>query len=274
MPPVLQVERRLRGKVHVWMIAVGQGSVDLSRAASLLDPYERERARRLSTDALRRRYVAAHLGVRRILAGYLSMPPDAISFARTAGDKPHVVGAELAFNVSHSGDWAVCAIAERGDIALRTTSSDRRVPRMPGRIGVDIEVIRPVNDADGIVRRFFARPEAEEYARAAGEAQRAAFFELWTHKEAFVKATGEGLTRPLDSFAVLGGSNGGPRRLVFESDESPRQWCLRSFVPAPGYAGAIALDQAVTSIEIFHWAESSAEATSESSPSDSVLDCR
>lgn len=254
------VERRLHGSVHLWTIPVGHGSGDLMEASAVLDAEEIDRARRFSSAELRTRYLDAHVAVRRILARYLGVLPEEIRFTRTGTQKPLVVGADLAFNVSHSGGLAVCAVAERGDISERERfariQGTRRIARALGRIGVDIEAIRPVEDADGIVKRFFAPAEAAEYERCKGESRRAAFFQLWTHKESFVKATGEGLYRPLDSFAVVAALGGDSTRLRTSgaADRSAR-WCLHAFTPAPGYAGALALDQQVASINLLQWRE-------------------
>jgi 4'-phosphopantetheinyl transferase len=244
-------ERRLRGRVHLWVIPVGHGASERTGATAMLDAIERDRARRFTTELLRWRYQDAHVAVRCILARYAAMPPDQIRYVRTETDKPMVAGLDLAFNLSHSGPLAVCAIAERGDVGSRGTSRTES-RRQPGRIGVDIEAIRPVDDADGIVRRFFAMPELAEYERFDGDARRVAFFRLWTLKEAFVKATGDGLLRSLDSFAVLT-SDDGRSRLHAQGGEDLGRWCLKPFTPAPGYLGAVTLDQEVVGIDVFQW---------------------
>ncbi len=87
----------------------------------------------------------------------------------------------LHFNLSHSGQWVVCA-----------------VDQMP--VGIDIEQVRPV-DLD-IARRFFSETEYQELFSKSGEDRVSYFYDLWTSKESFVKAKGKGLSIPLDSFSI------------------------------------------------------------------------
>jgi 4'-phosphopantetheinyl transferase len=66
------------------------------------------------------------------------------------------------------------------------------------------------------------------------------FFNCWTRKEAFLKALGDGLHYPLDAFEVSL-APGEPARIlrVAETPGEDCGWCLESFIPAPGYVGAL-----------------------------------
>jgi 4'-phosphopantetheinyl transferase len=99
------------------------------------------------------------------------------------GKKPHLLGEDICFNVSHSDKYAVIAIST-------------------GEVGVDIEHIQNVDDWVGISNRFFAESERKALAQVSADVRKAAFFQLWTHKEAYLKAIGVGLTRSLTSFSV------------------------------------------------------------------------
>ena len=132
--------------------------------------------------------------MRQILGGCLQVPPQALTFTAGPNGKPAVPGLPLAFNLSHSGDVAVCAVAAGG------------------QLGVDVEMIRPISDADDLSSRYFSRDEAREFLRLPATERLHAFFGVWTRKEAFLKATGEGMSRPLDSFVVSVGP--APARLV------------------------------------------------------------
>jgi 4'-phosphopantetheinyl transferase len=118
--------------------------------------------------------------------------------------KPCVPGARVKFNLSHSGELALCAVA-----------SDREV-------GVDVKRVRAVPEMRRIVERFFPGEEAGDPA---------AFFRLWTRREAFVKATGRGL-------AGL-------------SDAPGESWWIESLNPAPGYAGAVAVAGGRCEVRLF-----------------------
>src|SRR5262249_7559027 len=98
---------------------------------------------------------------------------------------------------------------------------------------------------------LFAPAEVRQYAGTPADERQAAWFACWTRKEAFLKATGEVLERPLDSFAVdLSPFATAPRVTVgMESG-----WWMRSFSPADGYAAAVAGDFPIAILNPFDWA--------------------
>jgi 4'-phosphopantetheinyl transferase len=207
------------GTVDLWLIDLASDADTLSAMWPALDAAEKARADRLATPTLRRRFVAGHTNVRAILAWYLGLTPATVPFVRDRGGKPHVSGDPLAFNVSHSDELTVCAVASGG------------------RLGVDIERVRFVADAEGLADRFFSRGESDEIRRRPADARHRAFLDTWTRKEAFVKATGEGLSRPLDSFDVTTPSAG---------------WWMRACAPAPGYVGSVAHDRPIAVVACRH----------------------
>jgi 4'-phosphopantetheinyl transferase len=220
--------------VHVWTIDLDVDQSTIGSMLNLLSGDERVRAARLRTTELRLRFVAAHGAVRTILGGYLDCAPETIAFAATAEGKPFLANGSLAFNLSHSEALALCAVARSG------------------QLGVDVERIRPVPDADEIVRRFFAPGEVREYTALPPQERLRAFFSLWTRKEALVKAVGSGLRRPLDSFEVELTPAASCPALAFTSAEPVQPaFFLRAFSPAAQYAGAVALDDPIDSVELF-----------------------
>ncbi len=137
----------------------------------------------------------------------------------------------MSFNLSHSDGLAVCAVAREG------------------QLGVDVERVRRIVDADAIVTRFFAAGEARRYAALAPADRDAAFFSAWTRKEAFVKAIGDGLQCPLGSFEVdISPAAAWSPGL---SCRTAGPWQLRSFEPAAGYTGAVACDRPIRALERF-----------------------
>ena len=223
------------GAVHVWTIAL---DTDPSRVSSMLDVLsgpERVRAARLRTTELRLRFIVAHGALRRILAAYTATPAEAIRLDTNPFGKPFIPGEPVSFNLSHSEAVTVCAVAAEG------------------RLGVDIEYMRTVADADAVANRYFAPAEARGYAALPRIERPAAFFSTWTRKEAFVKALGDGRRCPLDSFEVdITPSAVEPSIRV---DAKHGQWHLRSFEPAAGYAGAVACDRAIIALERFDFDE-------------------
>jgi 4'-phosphopantetheinyl transferase len=137
----------------------------------------------------------------------------------------------LQFNVSHSGGLFVCAV-----------SSDLT-------IGVDVEQIRPIEDMTAIASHYFSPAEQSHLASLAKADRTHAFYECWTRKEAVIKATGEGVSRLLDSFEVAFGPGAAPRLIRIDDDPSP-SWKMDSFEPCPGYVGAVASPCAWSSIRV------------------------
>ena len=148
--------------------------------ADWLSADELERAARSRVEHARHAFVACRSSLRRALGGRLGIPPEAVAFTISEHGRPSVAGGRVSFNVSHSGAIGLIAVAD----------GERR-------IGVDVEQIRATTEFEALAARFFHPAEA-----AAIGGRRDAFFRCWTKKEAVVKAIGQGLSHPLESFVV------------------------------------------------------------------------
>jgi 4'-phosphopantetheinyl transferase len=154
---------------------------------SLLDDEERARADRFRFAADRLSYLAAHALLRQMLAAAAALPPQNWHFASELGGKPMIAAAlgwpTLRFNLTHTRGMVACAVGWNDDI------------------GVDVEPLRAAEGALEIARQQFAPTEVAWLEALDAPARGVAFSRLWTLKEAYVKATGQGLDLPLDSFA-------------------------------------------------------------------------
>jgi 4'-phosphopantetheinyl transferase len=217
----------------LWAAELTQPPTVLSKLARYLSPDEQARARRFVFDQDRNKYVAARGILRVLLARYLQVEPQQINFFYGSQNKPYLVDNPLFFNLAHSAKLVVYAVTGRREL------------------GVDLEAIRPLDDMDSIARRFFA-PAEYTALHAAPQPQRLrAFYNCWTRKEAFLKATGDGLTRPLNQFVVSLRSGEPARLLHLEGDpQAPQRWHLHAFSPATGYVGALAVAPAMP-VEMF-----------------------
>ena len=233
--------------IHVWTIALDEQPKLASSLVEMLSGDERVRAARFRTTELRVRFVVAHGALRTILSGYLGIAPGAVRFDTTACGKPYVPGAALTFNLSRSEGLALCAIT------------------VAGKVGVDVERLRPVDDEDAIVHRYFAPGEMRQYEAVRKPERTAAFFSTWTRKEAFVKAFGSSLQRELSSFEVEVSPHAVCPRLTLDPEDQQATWSLRSFSPRPQYVAAVALDRDIEALEFFDWS-SDALATIASHP--------
>jgi len=111
------------------------------------------------------------------------------------------------------------------------------------RVGVDVERVRPIPEADGIVQRFFSAAEQAALRSVSSQDRIECFCRWWTVKEAILKAVGGGLTLPLDQFEFSLGP-GQPARLVCVGGDADhaRGWSVVELQPAEGYVAAVAVE--------------------------------
>jgi 4'-phosphopantetheinyl transferase len=194
---------------------------ELARFNQTLSEDERERAARFRFEIHRRRFIVARGLLRQALSAYLGTAPRDIRFSYGAKGKPALLGNPFQFNVSHSEEMAVYAFALR----------------MP--LGVDVEHVRPMDDLKAIAQRFFSPGEWAVIEAMRPDQQVDAFFRCWTRKEAYIKATGDGLSYPLDKFDVS--VNGRAKMLSIEDDAAEAsQWSMHDIALPAGYFGALA----------------------------------
>jgi 4'-phosphopantetheinyl transferase len=145
----------------------------------LLSPDEAQRAAAMTNPALRARFVVSRGMRRKFLGKALGLDPGILQFAEAEGAKPRLSANHgWDFNLSHAGDYVVLAIG-RGDV------------------GVDLEKMRPVREMAALADRYFHADEAAAWRAVPAGRQEAAFFVLWSAREAAMKCTGTGLARGL-----------------------------------------------------------------------------
>jgi 4'-phosphopantetheinyl transferase len=175
----------------------------------LLSVSERERADLYRYEHLRSRYVVAHGLLRMLLARYRGVGPREIEFSYGERGKPFVAGGFPWFNLTHSGPVALMAFSSAAEVGIDVELEDRRVAGIR------------------IAERFFSAGEVRSLRALPEAMQRRAFLTCWTRKEAFIKARGDGLSLPLNSFDVtLDPSR--PPAVVWTawSDTEPTEWSL------------------------------------------------
>ena len=154
----------------------------LSRTDELLTavrPDEKSESLKFPDGTARCRFILGRALRRQALADLTGEGPLELVFSDTSGEKPAVSGLDgVDFNLSHAGDYVVAVAARH-------------------RVGVDVEAIRGVRDADGIAARYFHPDERRAYDALHPGLRKEAFFILWAAREAAVKCTGAGLARGL-----------------------------------------------------------------------------
>ncbi len=220
LPSVLRSDKV--GNVEVWSYLT-HARGDLASARTILDEAERDRATRFRFEPDHRRFVQRHAFARVVLAGYLGCDPARIAFRIAPGGKPRIDGCDdLSFNLSHDDDLTVLVVGD-------------------GRpVGVDVERVRPVDAVDQLVVGLFTPNEVGTVCAAPLAARSLTFLDLWTRKEAVVKAMGVGLSLPLDEFTVLAGTGTGSvvGRPHHAGHDLP--YAFASLNRLPGYVGTVA----------------------------------
>ena len=214
----------LEGQIHIWSFPTKVSPHVVAAFERAIVPEERHRARRFRFDHLYASFVVAHGALRHLLGHYIKCNPTEVSFVYGMKGKPALAfPSSIQFNMTHSGDLAVIALTLRREI------------------GVDLEQIRPMSDMQQIADRFFCPEEASEVMSAPETERERAFFRCWTRKEAYIKATGDGLSAPLNSFRVTVHPDV-PARFVHvqQSVTEAETWTLHDLQVAAGYAAALA----------------------------------
>jgi 4'-phosphopantetheinyl transferase len=214
------------GRVHVWSVALDEPGAPLILSAS-----ERERAGRQAQERPARRWARARSELRRILAAYAGADPAELVIEPApcvhCGErhgKPFLAGQErpLRFNVSHSQGLAVIAVAHGREV------------------GVDVEATRGGRRLQRIAESRLSAAEAAELRGLEGPEHEAAFYRLWARREAYLKATAEGV------FTKRGpdppGSDPlGCKRGSGPPGSDPLGWEFADLDVGDGYAGALAV---------------------------------
>ena len=215
------VRSRADSRICIWCREttwLGPDAIGAAEAALGAD--ERLRAERFGSAADRRDYVAAHDLLRRSLSQCHPLPPARWLFTRDARGKPHVVtpATALSFSLSHCAGFVGCAVA----------SVD---------VGFDVERTDRIVDIDRIAERYYAPDEMAQLARCPSTSRAERFVELWTLKEAFVKATGVGIT---DDWRLLSFDLETPGAIHAWSERPLGTWLFALFTPVPCVRVAVA----------------------------------
>ena len=195
--------------VRCWSVPLDVSDQVIASHYAHLPPDEQQRSARFRFQADRRRFVVAHGVLRDLLGSYVGTSPRKIQFAYSAFGKPTLIpefGGRVHFNLSHSGDVALIAIAKNAEV------------------GVDVEQVVVDFNYLEVARCFFSSAEFDRLMRIPLHLQAEAFFRCWTKREAYLKGHGEGLAGLPDL-----------------ADEECKSWSFHEIRPAAGYVGTVAL---------------------------------
>lgn len=215
-------------RVDVWRFTLDASDQQVALDLRRLSADERARAARFYFERDRRRFIVGRATLRVILADYLHSEPAALRLAAGAHGKPFLTGdpehARVHFNLTHSGAQALCAVAEGTPV------------------GIDLEVMRDLDDMASIMRTVFTPTEREAVESRPVADRRRGFFTGWTRKEAVVKARGDGLAYDVRHFSVTL-APGQPAGVV-DFDDAPREaayWWLVDIPVGSSCSAALAV---------------------------------
>ena len=212
--------------VALWLCHLENVSADVAALTASLSAQEQARAERFGTALLRRRWIAGRATLRSLLGHALRLDPSAVRLRRGVRGRPELdENHGVDFNVSHTGDTALIAIA--------TGTQDGK------RIGIDIEREERRVNADGLARKFLTERERAEIAPLAPDVRRQRFLRLWTCKEAMSKATGDALSAPFRHMDVM--LDGGPRLVAGPMPYVPAAWQLVAVATPHGLIATLAI---------------------------------
>jgi 4'-phosphopantetheinyl transferase len=233
------------GAVHVWYrLTEGLDEHDLVAALAVLSPLERARCERFALERDRRDFAAAHALLRSALSLYGDARPAEWTFDTTESGKPLLAGsgARLQFNIAHTNGLVACAAA------------------IDVNVGVDVESLDAGRVPNDVVSRCFSAREIADLDVRNGIDRLERFTELWTLKEAYLKATGDGLAGPLDGFTFEFDATSGLR---FHPPDGTlnTEWQFALLAPSASHRMAVAVHSALPSdLRILTWSNGPADA--------------
>ena len=226
-------------EVDVWLISC-ERSKKVHFSAELLSPEERERADRFHREPDGNQFRVTHTAMRMILAQYLKVDPQELSFSAEMGGKPELASefrsTGIHFNLSHSSELALLAVA-RG-----------------ARVGVDVECLTPEFPIEEVAERFFSPAEISALKALPGDERLEAFFSCWTRKEAYIKAVGGGFSIPLDGFEVAFGSERAAALVAVRDNPSEvSRWKMYDLQMPKDYKAALVVEGRAHRLSRFSW---------------------
>ena len=235
-PDDLEVSPR---HVDVWLTSTQAGEEQVRAYAKYLSQAELARAQKFRSKTGYREYIVTRGLLRQVLSETAGPDLAGVDFMYGEHGKPwldaRVSGKTIAFNVSHSHGLALVALT------------------LGGRLGVDLEKIRPEVEWQDLAERYFAEAEVRALEnRPQGDGLKA-FYVCWTRKEAFVKALGAGVSYGLEQFDVSVGPEEDYADLTIRSqDEDAAGWLIKNLPVPDSHAAAVAVDRPAGSFRLWH----------------------
>ncbi|MEM8613210.1 MAG: 4'-phosphopantetheinyl transferase superfamily protein [Cyanobacteria bacterium P01_H01_bin.105] len=212
--------------LDVWRIPLNRPT-----QTDILSEDELSRLHRYRFAVDQRKFSVARRSLRQILAGYSQIPPASLIFDYGPYGKPCLRNHDgLQFNLSHSGEYALCGVARQ-------------------TVGIDIEQLRSMERLDGLIKRCLAPSEQQAISSVSSVQLSSAFLKYWTCKEAYLKATGQGISESLAAIEI-------DLAAIPRLNLPGHPWQLRVFIPDEGYTAAVVVPPDVSQIRFWQYEDS------------------
>jgi len=228
-----------KGIVHIWRASLNNSRSHLQQIMQVLSPDELKQAERCRTELMRERFIASRGILRGILGQYLDTEPSRLRFAQGRRGKPFLIGkSQIRFNFSHAHGLILYAVS------------------LGREMGIDLEYLHPTLHIEGIAHRILSDREKPLCSTFTQSEMREMFFSHWVCKESYLKATGEGLSQPMNQIEVSLRTREPVRFLSIKGDDSEAsRWSLRCFAPHEDYVAALTVKYGNILYKYFQWPE-------------------
>lgn len=234
-----QVPNITEADLHIWGLSLNLAPGSNDHLWPLLSDDEQERAKRFVRVQDREKFVQVRGSLRRLLGTYLDQAAGELCFDYGDYGKPQLAPfcnlLNLQFNVSHSHEMALIAVTPAA------------------AVGIDLEHVNTQVDYHNISRRFFAEDEHYVLLQQPVKQQCHVFFQLWTRKEACIKAMGGSIAHALDQVTVAQGLQQSPVTITVIEQSSSRLLFVHNLALGKNYLGAVATTQPLQNLRTWRW---------------------
>jgi 4'-phosphopantetheinyl transferase len=220
--------------IHVWVADFNKMVPHTEYFFSIMSEDEKKKAADYKFEKDKIRYIISRGVLRELVSNYTDGLPGDVKFFYNKSGKPYISGKNnLKFNLSHSGDFAIYAFASGTEI------------------GIDMEYIRNLENPDSLAKTTLSDIEYKIFKSTPGNGRLGLFFRYWIHKEAFLKADGQGITNSLKNIEFLEGKNGKLYLAEKEDMDLNLNRVFHEIIPEENYRAVLAVPDEKCSFSLY-----------------------
>jgi 4'-phosphopantetheinyl transferase len=220
------------GFVHLWITKLRSWSPHTGELRPLLSRDEIDRLERLKIQQKAENFLSSRGILRLILSSYLDTDPQRLLIKTSPAGKPYLPNSAVSFNISHSSDYLLAGVT------------------LKSRIGIDIQEIYPISNPERIIQHYYSPSEQDYLNSLPTREYQEGFFAIWTAKEAYLKAIGDGFQESPAGLSTIPGPGSHSTFLLDHpgADQKNPLWTILSLEIARNYQAALAVEGAVPEI--------------------------